>query len=289
MLKRLLQNVFRRPRSAAPRAFEPEPEPSPGFVAPRFRLFNKMYREPPYDDPARRAALVGTLDAVAAQLMPNRPASHAFLADDMLAWSRVLGFLREPRFVDACAPYAQSAIIGARIWRVYTLCWAALHCRALPGDYADIGCYDGATVEIMARYADFATAGKTWYLYDAFDDPPDESRKQAHGPELRSRVEARVAALGRFRVIQGLVPQSFEQGLPERIAFAQIDLNAAEPELACLERIYDRIVPGGILVLDDYGFARYRGSHDAEHRFFAARGDSVLELPTGQGLFIKRA
>lgn len=276
MLKRVLQNLFRREAAA------------PGFVQPRFRLFNKMYREPPYDDPARLEALAQAVNALGDQLLPNRPESHAFLADETLVWSRVLGFLRDPRFVEACAPYASDAVIGARIWRVYTLCWAADACRTLEGDYADVGCYDGATVEIMARYAGFASLPKTWYLYDLFDNPPEESRKRGHGPQLHAEVEARLRPLGRFRVIAGEVPGSFAQGFPERIAFAQVDLNAAAPELASLERLYERMVPGGMIVLDDYGFARYRESHEAEQRFFAARGDSVLELPTGQGLFVKR-
>ena len=276
MLKRVLQNIFRRETVA------------PGFVQPRFRLFNKMYREPPYDDPARLEALAGAVNALGDQLVPNQPDSQAFLADELLAWSRVLGFLREPRFVAACAPYAADAVIGARIWRVYTLCWAADSCKGLDGDYVDIGCYDGATVEIMARYTGFTALAKTWFLYDLFENPPEESRKQGHGPQLHAAVEARVRALGRFRVIRGEVPGSFAQGLPERIAFAQIDLNAGAPEMACLEHIHGRMVPGGIIVLDDYGFARYRDSHEAEKRFFAERGDTVLELPTGQGLFVKR-
>jgi len=276
MLKRVLQNILRREA------------PAPGFVQPRFRLFNKMYREPPYDDPARLEAFAAKVNAVGDELRPNEQGSHAFLADELLAWSRVLGFLHDPRFVDACAPCAEDSVIGARIWRVYTLCWAAQSCKCLDGDYVDIGCYDGATVEIMARYAGFATLDKTWYLYDLFEDPPEESRKRAHGPQLRAAVEARMNPLGRFRVIQGEVPGSFAEAFPGRIAFAQIDLNAAAPELACLERLYDRVVPGGIIVLDDYGFARYRASQEAEKRFFEERGETVLELPTGQGLFVKR-
>ncbi|HEX9182669.1 MAG TPA: hypothetical protein VF876_05350 [Burkholderiales bacterium] len=58
-------------------------------------------------------------------------------------------------------------------------------------------------------------------------------------------------------------------------------------ELAAPERLYDRLAPGGYLVLDDCGWYRYRQQRDAEDPFFRQRGCSVLELPTGQGLVIK--
>lgn len=290
MLRRLLQNLMRpsvppaedRPGGASA-AIDARP-----CVKPFFALFNKMYREPPFDQTARLQAFAGNLKAVSDALEVNRPGSHAFLADDMLAWFRNLGFLGEEDFVRACAPHAADQIIRARIWRVYTLCWAARSCLGLPGDYVDIGCYDGKTVEIMARYVEFAGQARSWYLYDVFDAPPEEARKSGHGPQLHAQVEERMRGLGRFRVIRGFAPASFQEGLPQDIAFVQLDLNVAEAEIACLGQIYDRIVPGGLLVLDDYGFSRYRDTHQAEKRFFAQRGASVLELPTGQGLMVKR-
>jgi len=51
--------------------------------------------------------------------------------------------------------------------------------------------------------------------------------------------------------------------------------------------LFDRVVPGGAIVFDDYGWNGYRPQKDAEDAFLAARGYSVLELPTGQGLLIK--
>ena len=286
MLRRLLQNLV---RPAGPRrqgvAADADTRPR---MKPFFALFNKMYREPSFDQKGGLQAFTASLKALSEALEANRPGGHAFLADDTLVWFRNLGFLEDDDFVRACAPHASDQIIRARIWRVYTLCWAARSCLGLPGDYVDIGCYDGKTVEIMARYVGFAAQERSWYLYDVFDAPPEEARKSGHGPQLQAQVETRMRGLGRFRVIRGLVPASFELGLPRDIAFVQLDLNVAAAEIACLERIYDRIVAGGLLVLDDYGFSRYRDTHEVEKRFFAQRGASVLELPTGQGLVLKR-
>lgn len=287
ILRRLFDNLLQRMgrRPAAPRA----PARSAGpAMTPHFALFNKMYSEAPFDDPNKRERLVDGLRATAAALQPNQPGSHAYLADDMLVWFRTLGFLADANFVDACLPYAADALIRARIWRVYTLCWAARSCLRLPGDFIDVGCYDAKTVEIIMRYVDFASTRHRYYLYDLFDDPPAESRKALHGPELFDQVRARMQTLGRVRVVPGRVPATFAEAMPNRIAFAQIDLNDAQAELACLKPVVDRMLPGALLVLDDYGFVRYRESHLREKEFFESIGQAVLELPTGQGLFLKR-
>jgi hypothetical protein len=76
--------------------------------------------------------------------------------------------------------------------------------------------------------------------------------------------------------------------MPDKIAFVQIDLNAAQVELDCLQAVYDRIAVGGMIVLDDYGFYRYRSSYQAQKPFFESRGAFAYECPTGQGIVIKR-
>ena len=43
-----------------------------------------------------------------------------------------------------------------------------------------------------------------------------------------------------------------------------------------------------MIVFDDYGWTGYRGQKRAADIFMRDRGLSVLELPTGQGLVVKR-
>jgi len=286
MLRRLLSSLRAR---AAQTPTSPAPRPArSGHVEPLFTTINKMYREPPFDRPERLEALSAALHATGKALQPNVRGSHAFFADDLAVWFRTLGFLGEPEFVAACGEHAADPVIRARIWRVYTLCWAARSCLGVEGDYVDLGCYDGKTVEIIARYVGFATQRRRYFVYDLFENAPAEARKAGHGPQLYSEVCARLAPLGAFRVVRGRLPDSLADDAPRRIAFAQLDLNVAEAEIGCLERIFGLISPGGMLVLDDYGFVRYRESHERERAFFAEQGVPVLELPTGQGLVVKR-
>ena len=88
---------------------------------------------------------------------------------------------------------------------------------------------------------------------------------------------------------KGYLPGTLERdGFPDRIAYLHIDLNVAPVEVACLERLFDRVVAGGMVVFDDYGWKVYHPQKTAEDQFFAARGYNVLEMPTGQGLVVKR-
>ena len=52
-------------------------------------------------------------------------------------------------------------------------------------------------------------------------------------------------------------------------------------------QVKDRMVPGAVLILDDYGWLAYRAQKLAEDPWFAKYGYRVLEMPTGQGLLIK--
>ena len=54
--------------------------------------------------------------------------------------------------------------------------------------------------------------------------------------------------------------------------------------MAVAEAIWDRLTPGGMIVLDDYGFGGHEEQRAAWDAFTAARGARVLALPTGQGL-----
>jgi len=90
------------------------------------------------------------------------------------------------------------------------------------------------------------------------------------------------------KIIRGFVPDTFKIAIPERIAFLHIDLNSPAAEIAALEHLFDRVVSGGYIVFDDYGWKQFKKQRDAENRFMADRGYFILELPTGQGLVIKR-
>lgn len=56
--------------------------------------------------------------------------------------------------------------------------------------------------------------------------------------------------------------------------------------MAALQRIIPALVPGGVIILDDYGWWGYHEQKEAEDPLFAQYGLEVLELPTGQGIVL---
>ena len=77
--------------------------------------------------------------------------------------------------------------------------------------------------------------------------------------------------------------------MPERIAFLHLDMNAAAAETGALEALFERVSDGGMILMDDFGRADLPNLAAAHYPWMEARNHQILELPTGQGLVIKRA
>jgi O-methyltransferase len=233
-----------------------------------------------------------------------------FWGDQLLTLDKSAGFLDDPQFLKT-----YKAIRGAHIyddydsphtiaWRLHTLVWAAQRAVSLPGDFVECGVFKGHMAWVVTQMVDFGKLPKQFYLYDTFagfsnkyssaDDFPDSTaffdfaHKVYKDEAIYPMVVERFRDLPNVRIVRGVVPDSFTEAVPKRIAYLHIDLNSPAAEVAALEVLFDRVVPGGVIVFDDYGWYLYRKQKEAEDAFFAVRGYRVLELPTGQGLVVKR-
>lgn len=214
-----------------------------------------------------------------------------FTGDNLITFNRNLGFFEDQKFVDSWRAHADTGVEEAIVWRSAVLAWAAksVLARGIPGDFVECGCYKGTTARMLCDYTDFATVERDYYLYDLFEHEasmPHHAMPE-HGAGLYERTVARFADVPNAQVIRGRIPEVIVQNGPSRVAFMHIDLNNAPAEIAALDVLFDRMSPGGILVLDDYGWRGYRAQKLAEDPWMAARGYQILELPTGQGLLFK--
>jgi hypothetical protein len=230
----------------------------------------------------------------------------------MLTIDKSAGFLDEPCFraaferIRGSHQYDQYASPSTIAWRLHTLVWAARGALGLPaGDFVECGVFKGDMAWVVGEATGLEQTGRQFHLYDSFEgfDPtqtteedfPDLPGFLDHANAIYSTkclwdgVRARFADLPHYHLHKGYLPGTLDRdGFPEHIAYLHIDLNVAQVEIACLERLFDRVVPGGMIVFDDYGWKVFHRQKEAEDAFFAERGYQVLELPTGQGLVVKR-
>lgn len=215
---------------------------------------------------------------------------HHF-ADNFLTWGRNMSMLDDQPFVQAWRSNIESSSDEAIMWRRYVLACAAYHCIQLDGDFVECGAYTGVGVKTVMDYLGGPDFPKTFWGYDVFEHDASmlNHAMPEHGAGLYERVQRKFSKYPQVRLVKGLIPEVFDGNSPERIAYLHIDLNQAPAEIAALEHLFDRMVPGGILILDDYEWSGiYRPQKLAEDHWFDTRRYRVMPLPTGQGLIIKR-
>jgi O-methyltransferase len=259
---------------------------------------------------SREKMVTSIFNSVLEKVLP-RLHSRIFWGDRMMTLDKNAGFLDDPQFTAA-----YQAIRGSHIydgygsphtiaWRLHTLVWAARQALPLQGDFVECGVFKGDLAWVVMQMVNFREQQRRFYLYDTFagfspkyssaadyTDKPlfMEFAHKAYNIEgLYESVRDRFADMENVSVVQGIVPDVFAQTVPDRIAFMHIDLNSPAAEIGALEVLFDRVVPGGVIVFDDYGWYLFRKQKEAEDAFMKARGYEIMELPTGQGLLVKRA
>jgi hypothetical protein len=181
--------------------------------------------------------------------------------------------------------------------RCYTLVTLARYAASLRADFAECGVYRGGTAYLLADALHDLGAGDTpLHLFDTFSGMPDTAlpERDWHKPgDLADTSAGEVAAfLAGFPSVTmhpGFIPTTFEAVRDRRFAFVHVDVDLYPSTHDCCVFFYERLVPGGILVCDDYGFADFqRAAKRAVDEFFAAKPEAPLSLHTGQCLVIKR-
>ena len=172
-----------------------------------------------------------------------------FAGDNLVTIGRNLSLLQDEAFLSAFASIiSPDNYVGQGIiWRLYTFAWAARSCLQLEGDFVECGVSTGTSSKIMCEYVRFETVPKKLYLFDVFG-AHEKLETTAYFGEQHSvldEVRQRFAPYPNVELVPGFIPDVFEDGRPERIAFLHIDLNNVDAEIAVLEALFDAVVPEG--------------------------------------------
>lgn len=226
-------------------------------------------------------------------------------ADDGLISAHISDFMSDQKFLNAYREgVAQGGLEnhpGGIQFRVYVCCWAASYASKLDGDFVECGVGKGILSKAVCTYLEFNSINKKFYLFDTFCGIPVEDAATAsefenmknlnklHFDSDYSKIVAQsFASFSRVEVIEGKVPGTFKDVNLGAIAYISIDMNNAKAEISAIGYLWDKLVSGGVVVLDDYAYGEdFRAQKEAWDRFSIDKGFEILSLPTGQGLIIK--
>ncbi|HEV7992643.1 MAG TPA: TylF/MycF/NovP-related O-methyltransferase [Gemmatimonadaceae bacterium] len=168
----------------------------------------------------------------------------------------------------------------------------AQHARSLPGDVAEVGVYKGGTARMLAKI--FASSGKAVHLFDTFAGmPPVDPTKDLHresdfGDATLEGVREYLRDCPDVHLHQGFFPATAGPIESSAFCFVHADVDIHQSVLDCCRFFYPRLVPGGVIIFDDYGRNSCPGAKVAVDQFFAETPEKPVYVPTGQAFVVKR-
>jgi hypothetical protein len=169
-------------------------------------------------------------------------------------------------------------------WSVHVACWAGENAAKLDGDFIECGVGAGIFSRCIMRYLNFNGTTRAFWLADRWAPGPGGTSFI----EDFGTVKKLFAPYRNARLIRGLVPDTLPLIEAEKVAYLYLDLNVAAPEIAAAEHFWPRMVPGAMMVLDDFGFIGHEEQRQAFIDFAARHDAPLLYCPTGQGVIVKR-
>jgi len=225
--------------------------------------------------------------------------------EDALMTTQNHEFIEEPGFAKAYARGMQATGYDYNLrWRAHVALWAAASAAKLPGDFVECGVNKGFMSSAIMTYLDWNKLDKKFYLLDTFaglDERYVSEEEKAAGYLKRNKdslasgyyisgvdqVKKNFSEWKNAIVVQGSIPDSLDAVKSTAIAYLHLDLNCSPPEIAALEILWDRLVPGAYILHDDYAQVAHKISKDGMDKFAATKKLQFVSLPTGQGLLIK--
>jgi hypothetical protein len=176
----------------------------------------------------------------------------------------------------------------------------------IPGDIVECGVWRGGSMHAAARtLIDLGDTTRDIHLFDTFEGmpPPTDKDLRHDGASAAELLATRPRTAGvwavatlddvregfttvpypeeRVHFVKGLVEETVPAQAPEQISILRLDTDWYESTRHELEQLYPRLTPGGVLMIDDYGY--WKGSRQAVDEFLDETGERLLFLRMASG------
>jgi hypothetical protein len=178
---------------------------------------------------------------------------------------------------------------------------------ALEGMVAECGCFRGLSSYLLCstlQQADAAFDGRGYRIFDSFaglSAPSQEDAIEGEGAQVGrlrhmtragnfaaslDKVKAALSAFPRIEYFPGWIPAAFPKEDGVRYRFVHVDVDVYKPTRDSIEYFYPRLVPGGVIVCDDYNWP---GARQAIEEVCARVGVEFATTPYTQAYIVRRA
>lgn len=177
-----------------------------------------------------------------------------------------------------------------RLWELFTL---ALQYRTMPGDILEVGVFKGGTAGILCSA--FGQEN-TVYLADTFKGVVKTSKIDIdycdgkHSDTSLDEVYSVLSTLKctNYLILPGIFPDDTGHLVSKKLKFIHIDVDIYQSAKDIVEWSKDRLLNGGIIIFDDYGFSSTSGITKYCEELLATGEFLMIHNLNGHALFIKR-
>ena len=194
--------------------------------------------------------------------------------------------------------YPYTMVSYKRLSNVYELA-KLVEKQKLKGAFVECGVWKGGCIAVMAFVADRMKSGRKIWLFDSFEGLPEPTKEDGSMAEeyaqnkIGGKLETIEKCVGHIEYVQNIFFEIlkikkenvvikkgwFQDTLPEAkkeigpISILRLDGDWYESTKVCLDNLYDNVIFGGYIIIDDYG--HWEGSKKALEEFFTKRNISL--------------
>jgi predicted O-methyltransferase YrrM len=160
---------------------------------------------------------------------------------------------------------------------------AKLHNNA---SFGEAGIYAGMSMFFTAEYCNNTFIGIDSFRGVSEPNSMDSDYFKKHDLSIDKKYcEMTLARFNNIKIFDGWIPEILKDIPEKKYSFVNIDVDLYEPTKHSIEYFWERLLPGGVMILDDFGSSKTIGARKAALEILGK--EYMLELDTGQCIVYK--